>query len=110
MTGVQTCALPIYTSGMQQPATQAAESPLNSQQQGAQMDMTAIAQQTVSWLNRLPDHEKQQSLVQLQQSNPQLYSLVLPMLQQTAGANKNSAMAQQPEQRPPRRGPEAASV
>ena len=102
---------PMDMSAMQQqPATQAGESPLNSQQQGAQVDMTEIAKQTVSWLNRLPDHEKQQSLVEMQRNNPQLYSLVLQMLQQTAGANKNSAMKPMPEQRAPMRGPEATAV
>jgi len=86
------------------------QSLLGTPQQGAQTDVMMVAQQVVSWLNQLPDNEKQQNLVQMQQSNPQLYSLVLPMLQSTAGADMNSASMPQPMQRPARRGPEAAQI
>lgn len=95
------------------PATQAGESPLQASQEGqggAQADVLAVAQQVVGWLNQLPEHEKQANLVQMQQNNPQLYSLVLQMLQQTRGSNVNSAAMPLPEQRPPQRGPEGAMV
>jgi cell division inhibitor SulA len=74
------------------------------------MDVMTVANQVVGWLNQLPEHEKQKELVQMQKTNPQLYSLVLQLLQQTRGANRNSAAAPLPEQRPPMRGPEAAMV
>jgi len=85
------------------------ESPLVAGQP-AQMDVMTVANQVVGWLNQLPEHEKQKELVQMQKTNPQLYSLVLQLLQQTRGANRNSAAAPLPEQRPPMRGPEAAMV
>lgn len=74
---------------------------------GGYGDLMIIANQVVSWLNKLQDQEKQHELVKMQLDNPQLYSLVLPMLQQTAGAERSSAALPQPQQKPPRRGPEA---
>jgi hypothetical protein len=93
----------------QQPPTAAGESPLVAGQ-GPQMDAAAVAQQVVGWLNQLPEHEKQKELVNMQNQNPQLYSLVLQILQATRGANANSAAMPLPEQRPPQRGAEAAMV
>jgi hypothetical protein len=90
-------------------ATAAGESQLVSSQP-ASVDIMTIANQVVGWLNQLPEHEKQKNLVQMQKTNPQLYSMVLQLLQQSRGANKSSAGMPLPEQRPPRRGPEAAMV
>jgi hypothetical protein len=89
---------------------EAAESPINADQQGAAYQIQVIAQRVVTWLNQLPDHEKQQELMTLRQNNPQLYAMVLPMLQQSMGAEQNSAAMPQPEERPARRGPEAQAV
>jgi len=80
------------------------------QAQGAGYDLTIIAQRVVGWLNQLPDHEKQHELVKIQLNNPHLYSIVLPMLQQSAGAEQSSAAMPLPEQRAPQRGPEAATI
>ena len=93
----------------QPPPTAAGESPLAAGQ-GAQMDAFAVAQQVVGWLNQLPEHEKQKELVNMQHQNPQLYSMVLQLLQSTRGANTNSAAMPLPEQRAPQRGAEAAMV
>ena len=93
----------------QAPATQAGES-LLSPDQGAGQGVGMVAQQVVSYLNQLPEHEKQHELTQMQQNNPQLFGLVLQMLHQTAGADANSAAAPMPEQRPPMRGPEAVTL
>lgn len=87
----------------------AGQSPLVANQP-AQMDVFAVANQVVGWLNQLPEHEKQKELVQMQKANPQLYSMVLQLLQQSRGSNRNSAAMPPPEQRPPRRGPEATST
>jgi hypothetical protein len=77
---------------------------------GPSYDIQMIANQVVGWLNQLPDHERNHELVKMQLNNPQLYSMVLPMLQQTTGAQQNSAAMPQPEQRPAQRGPEAAAI
>ena len=95
--------------GQEQPATASGESQLVASQPSS-MDLMTVANQVVGWLNQLPEHEKQKNLVQMQQTNPQLYSLVLQLLQQSRGANRNSAAMARPEQRPPRRGPEAAQI
>jgi hypothetical protein len=79
-------------------------------QGGPAYDIQMIASQVVGWLNQLPDHERNHELVRMQINNPQLYSMVLPLLQQTSGAQQNSAAMPQPEQRPAQRGPEAAAV
>jgi hypothetical protein len=80
------------------------------QSQGAGYDLTMIAQQAVGWLNQLPDHEKQHELVKMQVNNPHLYSIVLPMLQMSAGAETSSAAMPPPQARAPKRGPESATV
>jgi len=77
---------------------------------GTSYDLQMITNQVVGWLNQLPDHEKNHELVKMQLNNPQLYSMVLPLLQTTAGAQQNSAAMPQPEQRPAQRGPEAAAI
>lgn len=89
-----------------QSATSEGESPLVSSQP-AQLDVVSVANQVVSWLNQLPEHEKQKELVQMQKGNPQLYSLVLQLLQVSRGSNRSSAGMPQPSQKPPMRGPEA---
>jgi len=76
----------------------------------AQTDLMQVANQIVSYLNQLPDHEKQQQLAQMQSSNPQLHMIVLQLLQTSAGADQNSAAMPLPQQRPPMRGPEAALI
>jgi hypothetical protein len=93
----------------QEGALAAGQSPLVANQP-AQMDLFTVANQVVGWLNQLPEHEKQKELVQMQKANPHLYSMVLQLLQQSRGSNRNSAAMPPPEQRPPRRGPEASSV
>jgi hypothetical protein len=77
--------------------------------QPASVDVFSVANRVVGWLNQLPDHEKQKELVNMQRTNPQLYSLVLQLLQQSRGANKNSAAMPKPDQKPPMRGPEAVT-
>lgn len=94
----------------QEAAMQPAQSQLQAGQQGGGYDLQMVAQQVVSWLDQLPEHERNHELINMQQQNPQLYSMVLQMLQTRAGAEQNSAAAPLPEQRPPRRGPEAAMV
>lgn len=78
--------------------------------QGPGVDIQAVAEKVVAWLDQLPDDQKQGELVNIRQNNPQLYSVVLQLLQFRSGAESNSAAKPQPEQRPARRGPEAASV
>jgi len=93
-----------------QQALAGAQSPMTADQQGGGYDVMMIAQQVVGWLNQLPDHEKQREMVKMQQNNPQLYSLVIQLLQQTDGAERSSAGQPLPENKPPRRGAEAASI
>lgn len=77
---------------------------------GAGLDMMMIGQQAASYLNQLPDHEKNRELIKLKQNNPQLHHLVLQVLRLMAGSEIPSNTTPQPEQRPARRGPEAAIV
>jgi hypothetical protein len=73
-------------------------------------DVMMLANKIVSWLNQLPDHEKARELSAMQANNPHLYSIILPMLQASSGAERSSAAMPLPEQKPPRRGPESALV
>lgn len=74
------------------------------------MDLMAIAQKVVAFLDQMSDQEKMPYLAQLQKGNPQLHALVLQMLNERAGAHQSSAAAAQPKQKPARRGPEAQAV
>ncbi len=90
------------------PGMEGVQSQLPQASGGASYDLMHIAQKVVNWLNTMEDHERQHHLVKMQLSNPHLYALILPMLQQSAGAQQNSAAMPVPEQKPARRGPEAA--
>lgn len=103
-------AAPQQQQAPQDQAMQPAQSPLQAGQQGAGYDLQMVAQQVVGWLDQLPEHERNHELISMQQQNPQLYAMVLQLLQSRSGAEQNSAAAPLPEQRPPRRGPEAAMV
>jgi hypothetical protein len=92
------------------PGMEGAQSQVGGQPQGAHGDLMMVAQQVVNWINKLSDNEKQHELVKMQLDNPQLYSMILPMIQQTAGTQTNSAGRPPPEQRAPRRGPEAMAL
>jgi hypothetical protein len=95
----------------QQVALNGAQSPINASMGGQPgYDVMALAKRVVSWVVKLPDNEKQRELVTIQQRNPQLYSLVLQMIQQDRGADRSSGTLPLPEQRAPRRGPETALV
>lgn len=93
-----------------------AQSPLNAEQQGPgpdemhSMDLMAIAQKIVAFLDQMSDQEKMPYLAQLQKGNPQLHAVVLQMLSQRTGAHQSSAATAQPKQKPARRGPEAQAV
>jgi len=92
----------------QPPPMEAAQSPLDAS--GPQMSVLDIANRIVAWLDALPDNQKQAELANLRQGNPQLYSLVVQVLNSRSGAHTNSAALPLPENKPPRRGPEAAMV
>jgi hypothetical protein len=93
----------------QDPVQQQLQSQLGQAPQGG-YDLMIVANKVVGWLNQLPDNEKAHELTRMQMENPHLYSVILPMLQSTAGAERSSASMPLPEQKPPRRGPEAALV
>jgi hypothetical protein len=69
-----------------------------------------IAKRIAAHLDQMPDAEKQTYITQLKQTNPQLFSMVQAYLGQRAGAHKPSTALPMPEQRAPRRGPEAVTV
>jgi hypothetical protein len=102
-------AMPPEQQGAPPPAMDGVQSQL-PQQGGPGYDLMVIAQNVVNWLNTKQDNERQAELVRMQMNNPHLYNLILPMLQQSAGSQQNSAAMPQPEQRPARRGPEAVAV
>lgn len=69
-----------------------------------------LAKRVAAYLDQMPDAQKQSHIVELRNNNPQLYSLVAQFLSQRQGAHKPSTGLPSPEQRAPRRGPEAATV
>jgi len=77
---------------------------------GASAPLVDIAKRIARMLDQMDEGKRQEHLVTLQQNNPQLYSFVMEVMQSMAGAHQSSAGMAQPEQKPPRRGPESASV
>ena len=69
-----------------------------------------LAKRVASWLDQMSDAEKQPHLVQIRLKNPQLYSFVQQFLHMRQGAHQSSGAMPMPEQREPRRGPEAGPV
>ena len=69
-----------------------------------------IARRVAAHLDQMADAEKQVHIMELRNNNPQIYSLVAPLLQQRTGAHKPSTGLPQPEQRAPRRGAEAVTI
>lgn len=89
---------------MDQVQSQVAEAP-----QGGGQDVMQLATKIVSYLGQMAEPEQQAYLSQLNQQSPQLAQVVMQLLQQESGSHKSSAAKPQPEQRPPRRGPEATT-
>jgi hypothetical protein len=94
----------------QQMPVEQMQSQLGAENAQPGMDVTAIADQVVAHLDQLPEVDRAQYLTQLQATNPELSSLVQQMSTQRRGAHKSSGALPLPEQRPPRRGPDAAMV
>lgn len=85
-----------------------AQSQMAAPQQGTQgMDMQAVLNRIVAWLDQMPDNQKQAELANMRSVNPQMYSMIVQLLNSRSGAHSNSAAMAMPEQKPPRRGPEA---
>lgn len=112
---------PSMLGGPQGEMPGAAQSPLNAgQNMGAdpsdpsalatRPSLEDIAARIAAHLDSLPDAEKQRFIVELQQNNPQLYSIVVQFLGERKGAHKSSAGMPQPQQRAPRRGPESVTA
>lgn len=73
-------------------------------------DLMAIANKVAGWLLQLPATDQAKEMANMQSQNPQLYSVVIQLMQQQGGADASSAAAPAPEARPARRGPEAVAA
>lgn len=83
------------------------------QQQGGDQGKQQMAQQMAQRLAQYPPDQQQQIIQQIAQQDPELAQLVQQMLkQQMSGQQQGSQVAgqPQPEQLPPRRGPESAAI
>jgi hypothetical protein len=89
---------------------QSMQSPMSADEGQPQMDVTSFVNKLVGFLDQMPANQQQVSLSAIGKTNPQLYSLVLGTLQSRAGAHQNSAGMPMPQQRTPRRGPEAGGL
>jgi hypothetical protein len=87
---------------------QEAQSPVTDAQ--PQASLIDIAKRIARMLDQMDEAKRQAHLVTLQKNNPQLYSFVMQVIEAMGGSHSNSAGMAQPEQKPARRGPEAASV
>jgi hypothetical protein len=85
---------------------------LNNVQGGGGVDIGAMAQQALAYLTKLDPATKQAEMQRLSQENPQIFQLVMSMMQGQGGPpqapqvpGQQGMQPQQPlpEQRPPRR-------
>jgi intein/homing endonuclease len=79
----------------------------------ANVGLISSAQQLANYIFKLDPQSQNAALANLQEQNPELYSIVLQLKESvtpTQGGNANSASLPLPEQRPPRRGIESASI
>lgn len=82
------------------------QSPLNMQQAGGQFNILYLAQRAAAEIRKYEDAEQQMALMQMRAQNPQLYMLVLRILQSDQGSQASGLSPTQsplPEQKPPRR-------
>jgi len=82
------------------------QSPLNQQQAGGQMNILYLAQRAASAISQYEDSQQQMALMQMRAQNPQLYMLVLRILQSGQGSQSDNLSPMQsplPEVKPPRR-------
>lgn len=89
---------------------QEAQSQLSMASVRPQMSLQSAINKIVGWLDQLPSHEQQVSLTEMASSNPPLFHLVRGALETRRGAHASSAALPAPQQRPPRRGPEATTA
>ena len=86
------------------------QSPLSLQNVGGGgLDIQQMAAQVVNYLNKLDEPTKYQELNRLRMEQPEVHRIVLQLLSQ-GGNGAGSANLPLPEQKPPRRGPEAAQI
>ena len=101
---------PVPQQQMQAPASppQGVESPLTSEH-GPHVDMAQSINMMVSTLDQMPAHQQQPALQRLASFSPFIFQEVLKALNARKGAHQSSASMPQPQQRAPRRGPEATT-
>jgi len=101
------------------PAMTATQSPLQLAQQAPQegeagavnVDLLAQAQYVAQYLSQLDENSQTMALMNLRQQSPEFYQVVLGLMQNMSQGSPEAAAAEPlPEQRAPRRGPEAAQV
>lgn len=82
------------------------QSPLQAGQRQGGMDVMYLARRAATELAKMPDPQKYAELLKMQASNPQLYTLVVQMLQDEKGSQRDNLSPLQmpmPEIKPPRR-------
>lgn len=84
--------------------------PAQAQQSPGVLELPALVQRIAAQLDQMSDGEKQPLIEEMKANNPQLWSLVQVALQERQGAHQSSAQMKKPEQKSPRRGPEATAA
>ena len=100
----------VYPENAQSPPDQGipteAQSPLNMQQAGGGFNILYLAQRAAAEISKYEDADQQMALMQMRAQNPQLYMLVLRIMQSNQGSQASGLSPTQsplPEQKPPRR-------
>ena len=104
-------ALPGEAPGMEE----AVQSPLSEGQRGGGIDIQTLARRAASVIQSMARDDKNEAMRMMdsiKRRNPQLFSMILQIMQDHAGGNENPLNAAQqpmPEQRPTRREPATAA-
>ena len=74
------------------------------------VDLLAQAQYVAQYLLQLDENNRTMALMSLRQQSPEFYQTVLGLMQNMMGGSPGASAEPLPEQRAPRRGPEAAMI
>lgn len=102
--------LPPAMAPTQSPLMMGQQLPEGSGEGGLNVDLLAQAQYVAQYLMRLDENSRTMALMSLRQQSPEFYQTVLGLMQNMTSSGPEAAAKPLPEQRAPRRGPEAALI
>jgi hypothetical protein len=102
--------LPPAMAPTQSPLVMGQQLPESTDTGSVNVDLLAQAQYVAQYLMKLDENSRTMALMNIRQQSPEFYQTVLGLMQSMTGGSPGAAGEPLPEQRAPRRGPEAAMI